>query len=348
MQQIVIDIEKTKNLNSGLGQFSLNYALSMQKYAEKEMNYVFYLKHNKLIERIDKTKIVKAPVFKSKSKATLWHSLHQFPKVHAPKTAKHLLTVHDLNFLHEKDVKKQQKYLHRLQSNIDKADAITVISDYTKKQLLEHVEVGEKPVYRIYNGVDLKQYPTAIAPSFIADNAFFFSLGIISEKKNFHVLLTLLKAFPNHKFVFAGEKSSVYAKNIQQTAKDLGVDSQLIMPGTITEEEKSWLYTHCEAFLFPSLAEGFGLPVIEAMLATKPVFLSTYCSLPEVGGDAAFYWDSFDADKMIAVLKKGLKEFQEDKKAMQEKIKSHANLFSHQKSILAYIEVYRKMMNNVY
>ena len=345
MQQIVIDIEKTKNLNSGLGQFSLNYALSMQKYAAKEMNYVFYQKHNKLVEGIDKDKIIKPAVFKSKPKATLWHSLHQFPKVQAPKVAKHLLSVHDLNFLHEKDAKKQQKYLHRLQYNIDKADAITVISNYTKNQLLEHIEVGEKPIYRIYNGVDLKQYPKAIAPSFIGKAAFFFSLGIISEKKNFHVLLPLLKAFPNHKFVLAGEKSSSYAQKMIQTAKDLGVYKQLIMPGTITEEEKYWIYTHCEAFLFPSLAEGFGLPVIEAMLAAKPVFLSTHCSLPEVGGDAAFYWDSFDADNMIAVVKKGLKEYQEDKDTMQEKIKAHADLFSHQKSILAYIDVYRKMIN---
>jgi len=342
MQVIVIDIEKTKNLNSGLGQFSLNYALSMQKYAPKEMSYVFFQKHNKIIEGINKNKIIKPAVFKSKPKATLWHSLHQFPNTKAPKTAKHILSVHDLNFLHEKDIKKQQKYLRRLQSNIDNADVITVISDYTKKQLLEHIEVGEKPVYRIYNGVDLKQYPKAIVPNFIGENAFFFSLGIISEKKNFHVLLPLLKAFPNHSLVLAGEKSSVYAKNLQKIAKDLGVDKQLLMPGIISEEEKYWLYSHCDAFFFPSLAEGFGLPVIEAMLAEKPVFLSTHCSLPEIGADVAFYWDSFDADSMIAVVEKGLKEYQEDKEAMQKKIKAHADLFSHQKSILAYVELYNK------
>ena len=77
-----------------------------------------------------------------------------------------------------------------------------------------------------------------------------------------------------------------------------GLEERIILPGEISDMDKYWLYKNCEAFVFPSMYEGFGLPVIEAMNFGKPVFLSTFSSLPEVGGKYALYWENFDSQLM--------------------------------------------------
>ena len=75
---------------------------------------------------------------------------------------------------------------------------------------------------------------------------------------------------------------------------------------TISNAQKAWAYAHCTGFLFPSLTEGFGLPPVEAMYFGKPVFLARRTCLPEIGGDAAFYFDDFEPAAMKAVVQAGL------------------------------------------
>ena len=106
--------------------------------------------------------------------------------------------------------------------------------------------------------------------------------------------------------------------------------------------EKYWYYKHCEAFLFPSYAEGFGLPVIEAMYHGKPAFISDKTSLPEVGGDAAYYFRSFDPDSMQQVFKKGIEDYLLADPS--EKIKQQAAKFNWDVCASEYIEVYEEMI----
>jgi glycosyltransferase involved in cell wall biosynthesis len=343
MTQILIDIEKTANLHSGLGQFSLHYALSMQKYA-KDLDFRFYAKRKMKIPALESDKICYANILSKKPRPQLWHALHQFPKTFPPKGVPFLLTIHDLNFLHEKNKSKKQKYLRKLQQNIDKADAISVISDYTKSQLEQHIDTKGKTIQRIHNGVELNAFPQAERPQFLPKNPYFFSIGIISEKKNFHQLLPLMKAFPDYSLVIAGQNTSTYAQKIRDLAEEKGVEKQLILPGAISEEEKYYLYSHAAAFFFPSKAEGFGMPVIEAMHAGIPVIANNACSLPEVGGDIAFYWDSFEEEAMINTVNQALKSFQDNPVDYAARAKKHAANFSYEKSISQYINYYKKLL----
>jgi len=346
MTQILIDIEKTANLHSGLGQFSLNYALSMQKYA-KELDFLFYANRKIKIPALQFDKIYYSYILAKKPRPQLWHALHQFPKHFPPKAVPFLITVHDLNFLHEKNNSKKEKYRRKLQQNIDKADAITVISDYTKSQLEKHIDTKGKVIKRIYNGVELKVYPDAKRPKYLPKNPYFFSIGIFSEKKNFHKLIPLLKAFPDYSLVIAGQNTSAYAQKIRDLAKEMGVEKQLILPGAISEEEKYYLYSHAAAFFFPSKAEGFGMPLIEAMRAGIPVVANNACSLPEVGGDIAFYWDSFDEKAMINTVNRALKSFQDNPVKYAARAKKHAANFSYEKSISQYIDYYKKILKDL-
>lgn len=254
-----------------------------------------------------------------------------------------LLTIHDLNFLSEKDPKKANKYLKRLQKNVDRADALSVISNYTKKLVLENLDINDKPIQTIYNGVKLQKFDHIAKPYFVKQNKFFFSIGIVSAKKNFHVLIPMMKHFKNHQLIIAGNKNSSYAKEIEEKVTELGLQEQVHLCGMISDQDKYWLYSNCEAFLFPSIAEGFGLPVIEAMLVGKPVFLSKYTCLPEVGGEQAYYWDSFETDHMVEVLKLNLKSYLQDQDRISEEIKEYAHKFSWDHSIQQYLKIYSLM-----
>ncbi len=127
------------------------------------------------------------------------------------------------------------------------------------------------------------------------------------HKKNFHVLPALLVG-NDHELIISGVETP-YKSKIMEEAEKFGVTDRVKITGTISEEDKAWYYKNCTAFVFPSIAEGFGLPVIEAMHFGKPVFLSTHTSLPEIGGDAAFYFPTFEPADMQATFANGMAEF---------------------------------------
>jgi glycosyltransferase involved in cell wall biosynthesis len=111
--------------------------------------------------------------------------------------------------------------------------------------------------------------------------------------------------------------------------------------GPVSEAEKAWYLSRCRAFIHPSRAEGFGFPVIEAMSFGKPVFLSGLTSLPEIGGNAAFYFSSFDADHMQQVFYRGMQLYNSN--GMSEKIKKRSEEFNWEKSAQKYLEVYHSL-----
>jgi glycosyltransferase involved in cell wall biosynthesis len=113
------------------------------------------------------------------------------------------------------------------------------------------------------------------------------------------------------------------------------------MLGAITEPEKSWYYNNCYAFALPSIAEGFGLPVTEAMSVGKPVFLSNLTALPEIGRDVAFYFRDFNARHMQKVFINGMQQYHDNN--MEHAIREHSETFSWDKAANEYINVYRSL-----
>jgi glycosyltransferase involved in cell wall biosynthesis len=112
------------------------------------------------------------------------------------------------------------------------------------------------------------------------------------------------------------------------------------MTGKITEAEKIYLMQNCKAFLFPSLLEGFGLPVIEAMSCGKPVFVSNLTSLPEIASDKGFYFENFDAQAMATFVEQKLATIS---KSFSNELITHASKFQWQANGEKYIEVYRNL-----
>jgi glycosyltransferase involved in cell wall biosynthesis len=135
-----------------------------------------------------------------------------------------------------------------------------------------------------------------------------------------------------------------HKSKIMEVAEAFGVADRVVITGQVSDSDRAWYYTNCSAFVFPSIAEGFGLPVIEAMYCGKPVFLSKFTSLPEVGGNVAYYFDDFDAANMQQVFFNGMQDFNEHNRSAG--IVEHANKFSWKRAADQYLKLYQDCLNN--
>ncbi|WP_375446278.1 glycosyltransferase family 4 protein [uncultured Fibrella sp.] len=279
----------------------------------------------------------------------VWHAPFQSGRILPDKKRypriKVVLTIHDLNVLHEgKPEAEQQKSLAHTQSLIDQSDAIVCISEATKRDVLAHCAIGNRPMHVIYNGVNkaLEQVeePVAYKPT----RAFLLGIGYQNRKKNFHVLLPLLLSNPDLELLLIGHHDDpAYVDQMRLSAQTMGVADRLHLLGTVSDADKEWYLKHCRAFLHPSLAEGFGLTVIEAMRFGKPVFLSTATSLPEIGGEFAFYFPGFEAGVVQRVYEQGMNAYEQNPGT--EAIMQHAARFSWEDSARHYVAVYKSLMS---
>ncbi len=278
----------------------------------------------------------------------LWHGTYQGTNYYpTQKKVKKVLTIHDLNFLYDsnKSEEKKNKYLQKVQALIDRSDHLTAISAFTLQCAKEHLRIEGIPADIIYNGCNQPgsdsdfQQPTGIT----TDTPYLFSIGTIAVKKNFHTLPALLVG-NDFKLVIAGiTQDKNYQDKIMEEAKRHGVSNRLILPGAITESEKWWLLQHMHAFVFPSISEGFGLPVVEAMNFGKPILLSTATCLPEIGANAAYYFNSFDAEDMQQTLYKSLAHFYHNP-GQSQLTKNRAAFFNWDEAAKKYWEVYRSAL----
>jgi glycosyltransferase involved in cell wall biosynthesis len=166
-----------------------------------------------------------------------------------------------------------------------------------------------------------------------------YTIGTVTDKKNFHVLPPLLVNNDRLLLISGIIQSEAYKEKIIAEARKYKVEDRVIFTGAVTENEKSWYMQHCEAFLFPSLAEGFGLPVIEAMYHGRPVILSTHTSLPEVGGEEAYYFTDFEPSAMRQTLENSLHHY--NSTSAREKIIARATSFNWDNAAKQYLEIYR-------
>ncbi|MBL7728167.1 MAG: glycosyltransferase family 4 protein, partial [Dinghuibacter sp.] len=222
----------------------------------------------------------------------IWHAPFQSGRIipEKNKRVKVVLTIHDLNFLHEgKPVKEQQRSLQKTRRLVHRADALVCISQHCKEDVLANIDVEGKPVYVIHNGTHYVAPPPPVPERYHPQRPFIYTMGYVNRKKNMHTLVPLLQK-NDYELVIAGKLDEPdYVQKIKKQALEWGVSERVHILGPVSENDKAWYLKHCTAFALVSLAEGFGAPVVEAMQFGKPLFLSALTSLPEIGGDAAFY-----------------------------------------------------------
>ena len=169
------------------------------------------------------------------------------------------------------------------------------------------------------------------------------SVGNCLAHKNFHVLFDLLDRLPGRRLVIAGKKATPYGDFLAREIIRRGLEGRAILTGEVSDADRQWLYEHCEAFLFPSLTEGFGFPVLEAMQCGKPVFLSRTTCLPEIAAENGFYFDSFDPAAMAAAYDAGMAAQRGDP-GFADRVRAHAAGYSWAETARGYLRAYESAL----
>lgn len=347
MRTVFLEMEKLRSPATGLGQFCLQLGRQLVAQDTSDLDLRFFLPAAKRALFGPGPKVVVQHgwhklFLPGASRYDVWHCLHQDSRYLPRAKGKVLLTVHDLNFLSKYAGPKRARRLRRLQERVRRSSGIAVDSHFTGAALRENVEVGNVRVEVIQLGNSLTRFADPKRPERAPAGRFFLALGVLSARKNFHVLPAILAAFPGYSLLIAGPGHSEYSGVIRDEAGRHGVRDRVIFAGEIGDEDRFWYYSHCEALLFPSLAEGFGLPVVEAMSLGKPVFLSRLTSLPEVGGEHAFYFDDFDPAHMREVVEVGLQRAATEA-GFPERLIEHSRKWSWEQTARRYLEFYRTL-----
>lgn len=348
---VLIDLDRLKDLNTGLGQVAEFFGHEIGKAENEKFKFTLLVprKFKGYFGNLVDYEVVslKRRYFPALCrKYDLWYTIHQdsayFP---SDRKTPYIITINDLNFLGEKSPAKAKIRLKILQKKVDRATAITVISKFTEGVVREHLSVGNIPIHVIYCGVKVKTFENVPRPTFAPEGDLLFSVGVVQMKKNYHVLIEFMQRLPEqYKLIIAGNKSSGYAEELQQKIDSLGLHNRILLPGIISEEDKYWMYINCKAVLFPSKFEGMGFPPVEAMRFGKPVFASTYSSIPEVSEDHAYYWENFDPDLMSQFFLEKIDAFYRNP-ALPEILRTHSLKFTWEANLRAYIKLFEEVIS---
>jgi glycosyltransferase involved in cell wall biosynthesis len=211
-------------------------------------------------------------------------------------------------------------YFDKLES-VRNADLLLAISEYSKNEVLNFLKLPVSSVVSISSAVNedffesvkfLKESKFVLDKFGIEPGFLLYAPGGFDPRKNLDKLLEAYALLPveireKHKLVIASKLPVGYADGIVWKAGTFGIDSsQLILTDYVSDAELAGLYSTCQAYVFPSLHEGFGLPVLEAMLCGAAVIASNCTSIPEAHGleDALFDPNvpSSISDKLYTVL----------------------------------------------
>ena len=275
----------------------------------------------------------------------VWHAMHQdvkrFPKNN---DVKKIITIHDLNYVHQRkgQSKKVSKYLKNLQHKIDLADKVVFISKYSLSDAQDYLKIPDNKLQIIYNGVALQKVQPRKPKHIKTNQQFIFNINKFLPKKNLAPLIHSIAYLPKeYNLVFAGDHNTNYGKELISLVNELDLSNRITFLGKISEEEKQWLYKNCSLFCFPSLLEGFGLPIVEAQYLGAKTLVSNKTSIPEVAGNASIYIKSFEPEALAIQILNCIETDYDPEIGLK-----NVRRFSWAAAAESYIKIYRQLMED--
>lgn len=271
-----------------------------------------------------------------------------------------VVTIHDLSyFIYPEEFLKKDLYQLKnwTKYSIEKSRKIIAVSKTTKKDLMKFYNIPEEKIEVVYNGFEKQSnnkteavleenHPSKTAS--VNKKKYLLFVGTIQPRKNLSVLLKafaeLIKTKPEFKLVITGKKGWLYEQTFQKV-KDLKLEQKVIFTDHVSDNELTKLYKNAFCLVMPSLYEGFGIPLLEAMANNCPVISSFASSLPEVGGEACLYFDPNNSDDLLDKIN----ELIDNNQLRQELInkgKERVKLFSWKKTALKTLNVIKNSQND--
>jgi glycosyltransferase involved in cell wall biosynthesis len=239
---------------------------------------------------------------------------HVLPLIHPRRS---VVTIHDLGYHYypEAHTGFQNVYLRwSTRHNARAATRVVADSEATRRDLMHYYRIPEERIHVVYPGRDESLAPIVepmvqarVRARYGLSDSYLLYVGTLHPRKN---LVRLVQAFaiflrssvsPELQLVLAGQKGWLYDEVFAQVRR-LGLTERVALTGYVPDADLPVLLSGALAFVFPSLYEGFGLPVLEAMACETPVVCSNVSSLPEVAGDAALLVDPLNTDSLAGAI----------------------------------------------
>ena len=313
---------------TGFGNYAYNLIKEIGKI-DKRNEYIVYLNHyyndsiftgnikRRIIRQIPEIyKHIYLPIDVAlNTKVDFFHFLYNAPSLIFPRP--YLLTIHDMSFKYIPQMLKLKDRLsitYQLAINAHRAKRIIAVSENTKKDIIKFLNIPDKKITVIYEGVD-KSYrrisdasrKNEIAKKYGLPERFILYVGTYLPHKNINTLIEAYSILVSdktvaHSLVLAGNKGRSFKKTSNMISK-FKLERHVRCIGFVDEDDLPYVYNMSDLFVFPSMYEGFGLPLIESMACGVPVIATKTSCLPEIGGEAVTYFSPKDRDELYNKMK---------------------------------------------
>ncbi len=351
--KIGIDVHSTHQRKTGIGVYTYNLMRSLPS-VDSANQYLFYgnraPRNLRTVERM----------VRENTYLPLRSVLDRLDLLHVPGYAAPLfssgtlvVTVHDLiGMIYPENLALMSRFYWGtwLPMVVSRADRIVADSLNTQRDLIRLLGIPEKKIRVVPLAADPKFHPVRdsvalaqVKKRFNLAKAFVLYVGTIEPRKN---LVRVMEAWARvrrrtkipYQLVITGFQAWAY-REVSDLVRHLGIKRDVVFTGYVRDEELPLLYNASDLFIFPSLYEGFGMPVLEAMACGVPVLTSNTSSIPEVAGDAAIMVDPTDTESMARAIGQAL----EDKELRSRLIQAgpvRAAQFTWEKTARATLEAY--------
>ena len=235
----------------------------------------------------------------------MWGANYFLPRLLGAVARRRVITIHDLTYKRFPDLLQKETLAnleHHMKREIAQADAVICVSESTRRDVIHYYEADPTRIVAIRSGLNVPVPAPVPVPGFSVPQRYILFVSTIEPRKN---LTTLLDAFQQITYdgnlVIVGKigwKSESIAKRLKE--------KNVIHLDYLDPKNLAYVYGHAELFVFPSIYEGFGFPLGEAMAHGVPAIAARSSSLPEIGGDAALYFEPHDVRALAQLMQRVL------------------------------------------
>lgn len=295
------------------------------------------------------------PAEQKKAGLRIYHGLsNELPFGKSSETVKQVVTIHDLIFLKYPQyypLIDRRIYETKVRHSCQAADKIIAISEQTKRDIIEWLPDVESKIEVVHQSCDAHfQKPMQqnelmqVKKKLALPEKYILYVGALAERKN---ILTLVKAYAqianetDIHLVLAGD-GGIYKEQVKKLVQKLGLEKRVCFIERIESEDMPALYRLASLFVYPSIYEGFGIPIIEALFSEVPVITTQGGCFPEAGGPHSCYVDTSNSDELAQAMKEVLSNQSLREKMIQEG-KNYARKFKSEVVAKKLMDVYQQL-----
>lgn len=334
--KIAFDGKRAVQNFTGLGNYSRYVIEALLKFSP-ENSYIIYAprrrENNRLdiIKQSESVKFVFPNKFLYKKLSSLWRTLfikndiksdnieifhglsNELPlSIKKCKNTRSIVTMHDLIFLRLPKCYKffdRKIYNFKYRRSCQNADLIIAVSECTKRDIVELYNIEPEKIKVIYQGCDpifsIRKNDIEISDArlkYSLPNKYILSVGSIEERKNALTIVKTLPLLPKEIHLVLVGKSTPYTKKIIDFASQNQLLDRLHIFNNVSFNDLPTIYQCAETFIYPSIYEGFGIPILEALNSKIPVIGATGSCLEEAGGPSSIYVNPYDVENMAKAI----------------------------------------------